>query len=1088
MKKINVKQLHFISNFWLKRLIITHLCILLLIYPVTSSLAVTFLPENPRSVNANLLKTAVSNYQQNKVQGVIKDGTTGEPLAGVTVQIKATPSGTITDVNGRFSLPIPTKEAILVFSFIGFQTQEITAAAGAELSISMVASIKEISEVVIVGYGTQKKTSVVAAVATVNSKDLETRGGTYNLAQALSGQLGGVTVMEKTGEPGREDPQILIRGQSTWNGSQPLILVDGIERRMSDIDISEVANVSVLKDASATAVFGVRGANGVILVTTKRGELGKPQLSFTANTGWKSFSKLGSNMDAYEAQSWRNEAVIHEVSTNEASWAYFTPYEQLIRSKKPQTDPYTYLYPNVDWKKVLFRNNAPSSRYNMNLSGGTDFAKYFASVGYIHEGDLYKSTYNEAKGYDPGYAYDRFNFRGNLDFNLTKTTVLTSNLSGYFGTRKQPASDFSISSQYFLASGYYDLAPDAFPVKYPNGFYGGEPGDQYLINPIAVLQEGGVQNENRREISSDVKLVQKLDFFTKGLSFSANLSYSSFAISSGPTINDGGNQGQAQYEQIKPSILDAQSHQDSVNAINYWASLQKTGINDFDYVMQPWQTGAEGVNSGSLERALFYQGAINYNREFTKHVVSALFLFNRNQISTGSSFTSYREDWVGRVTYNYNNKYYFEANGAYNGSEKFSIKYRFGFFPSVAFGWMVSNEDFLKRLTWLTKFKIRGSIGRVGSDQGIPPWGYVGSWLSSGLQTTTFDPSGNFIPSPYSSYYEGTIPNFNIHWETATKRNIGTEISILTDLLTLDVDLFNENRDEIFMTSDKRNIPDFFGAKPVPANLGGTETKGYELALGFNKRWANKIGVWVKLGMTRATDRITRSEDPQLLPAYQKLVGFQIDQTKTQIRTGYMNNWDDVYASVPSSTEMNYRLPGDWNINDFNGDGIIDTYDNAPFAYPQRPQNTYNASAGFNIGNLNFMVQFYGVNNISLSPYLVTPGLTRWVAVSDQYRNYWTPQNTDAYYKAPRLATNSASGDFYIQDASFVRLKTMEISYSIPTKFLRVVGISKGRIYVNGNNLFLWSKFPVDIETGSVSLSDAYPTYKVINTGIEISF
>lgn len=1050
--------------------------------------------EGEKKESLSVLKTEANAEQKKEISGTVKD-VKGIPLPGATVMVKGTTVGTITDTDGKFTLNIPADAKILLFSFVGMITQEITLGNQTNIKITLKEKVLDVSEVVVVGYGAQKKQSVVGSIATVGSKELMQRGGVYNLGQAISGQMPGVTVMEISGEPGRNDPQILIRGMATWNGSDPLILVDGIERRMGDIDINEVDNISVLKDASATAVFGVKGANGVILITTKRGQEGKPQLSLSAATGLKSVSKINGVMDAFEAQSWRNAAIVNEVSANENSWQYYIPYQQLLYSKKPQVAPYSYLYPNVDWKSVLFREFAPNSRFNLNLSGGTSFAKYFASVGYTHEGDLYKSEYNSSKGYDPGYAYDRLNFRGNIDFQLTKTTKLSTNLSGMFGARKSPASTFTSNAfgldeaagAAYLYRGYYEYAPDFFPVKYPDGRYGLDASIVTMPNPLAALQEGGYQVTNRRQINTDIKLEQKLDFITKGLSASANVSYDIYVTSNGPSLQDGNNQGQALYEYIDPNILNAKNHQDTLNAITYFASGQKTGINDYDFILQPWQTLPEAVIVKYLQRTLFYQASLNYARTFGKHDVTGLFLFNRRQDATGEVFPNYREDWVGRATYNYDSKYFAEVNGAYNGSEKFSTKYRFGFFPSMALGWMVSNEKFMKKMGWIDKFKIRGSIGQIGSDAGIPRWGYVGSW-STGTGGNQYDVNGTLSASPYPNYYEGTIPNPEIRWETATKRNLGAEISLLQRLVTLDFDIYKDNRKNIFMTSARRNIPNLFGAAAVPSNLGATETSGYEIALGFNKNWANGIGLWIKQTIAQATDVVLASEDPPMLAAYQKVAGFQINQTKSQLRTNYMNNWDDVYGSSPATSSMVQRLPGDWDINDFNGDGIINSYDNVPYGYPTRPRNTYSTTLGMNYKNFSFMVQFYGVNDITLVPRYKTPEIKRYVAISELFRDYWTPQNMDALNKAPRFITTSASGERFYQDASFLRLKTAEISYNLPSRINKFLGLSSCTIYLQGNNLFLWSKFPADFETGTVDIANSYPMYKLYNLGVDIKF
>lgn len=1065
-------------------------------FPLTlSSLSSTaFIKKNDQFINANEIREKLINNAIQITGKVVNSS--GDALIGVSVTLKGTNTGTSTDSEGIYLITASDGGGTLVFSYVGFVTKEIPINGRSQVDVTLEESVSSLDQVVVVGYATQKKASVVGAISTISGETLEKRGGVSNLASALSGQIGGVTVMETTGEPGGPDPAILIRGQSTWNGSQPLILVDGIERKMNDINVSEVANISVLKDASATAVFGVKGANGVILVTTKRGSVGKPVLAFSAHQAIKNLSKLPTKLDAYAAKSWKNAAIENEISANEVAWQYYTPYEELIRSKKPQIDPYTYLYPNVDWVDAATKDFAKSSRINMNVSGGTDFAKYFASLGYSHDGDILASTYNGAKGYDPGFGYNRFNFRGNLDFNLTKTTTLSTNISGYIGQQKSTNADFGGGGQTFghIYRGLYELAPDAFPVKYPSGRYGKDPRDINMNNPLAILNEGGVRYNNRRYIGTDLKLNQKLDFITKGLSLAANVAWDNYVNSNGPSIVDGGNQGQVIYEFQNAAMLNAVTRQDSLDNLFIHTTAGATGINEFDFILRPWTISTETVNNNSLERALFYQAGLNYARSFGEHDVTGLFLFNRRENASGSEFANYREDWVGRVTYNYGSRYFAEINGAYNGSEKFSSKYRFGFFPSAAVGWMISNEKFMEPFTtWLDKLKIRGSIGKVGSDNGIPRWGYVGSWEfpGTGVQRASTFYGANGTPlqySPYLTYREGVIPNANIRWETATKKNIGFELAALGNMFTLDVDLFQDHRNDIFMTASRRNIPNLFGAAAVPANLGETETKGYEIALGFNKPSANGIGYRIMLGMTKAKDIVLKSEDPLLLPAYQKVVGFQIGQTKTQVTTSYLNNWDEVYASAPIETNMAQRLPGDWDLLDYNSDGVVNTFDNVAYGSPDRPENTYNATVSLDYKNLSLLVQFFAVSNISFRTPYVTPALQRWTAVSSELGDYWTPNNTDAFYKAPRLTTTSPTGQLGLYDGSYVRLKTAEIAYRFTGKWIKNLGISSARVSLSGNNLIFWSDLPMDRETGSFDIQSGYPMYRQFDFGVDISF
>ena len=1035
----------------------------------------------PEKISKQELR-ALLNLEQT-VQGKVIDLENGEPLPGVNILAKGTTQGTVTDVDGNYRLTVGDEVTILVFSSIGFLSEEVEINGRTTIDIGLAADIQSLQEIVVVGYGEQKKESVVGAIANVDSEVLTRRGGVTNLSSALSGQVPGVNVLEVTGEPGVNDPAILIRGQSTWNGAYPLILVDGVERRMNDIDVSEVESVSVLKDASATAVFGVKGANGVILITTKRGQEGKASLNVGANMGIKTISKIFSVMDAYEGIAWKNEAIEHEVVVQEAGWGSYLPYDELQYYKRPQQSPYQYIYPNVDWQDEITKDFATTYRVNMNVSGGTKSAKYFGSLAYINEGDILESDYNELKDYDPGYAYNRLNFRGNLDFDLTNTTKLAVNLSGYTGVKKET----NTFSTRWIYGAMYNLAPDIFPVRHEDGTYGMNPNGLSVLNPNAILNETGVKKTNRSQITSDIKLTQSLDFITEGLSAGANLSYDVYFTSSGPNILDGGNNGQVLYKYIDPSILNAETAEDSLNAIQYFTSGTSTAINEFDFVYQPSVIVPGQVQNNLLSRALFYQLSLNYARTFEKHDVSGLLLLNRRENAIGPEFKHYREDWVGRVTYNYGGKYFLEVNGAYNGSEKFGPGYRFGFFPSAAAGWMISEEGFLN-YDWLDKVKIRGSIGKVGSDAGIPRWGYIGSWIYGGSNMEGYfgRPDGSDVRSPYVVYSEGVIPNPNLSWETAIKRNIGVELGFFQNAIFLNVDVFKDNREDIFLSGERRNIPATFGAPPVPINYGQTETQGFEIELGLRKLMSNGLMGWANFSMTRAVDKIILNEDPSLLPDYLKLAGYQIGQTTSQIRNGFINNWDEAYAGAGGDNNQ-YKMPGDWNIVDYNADGVINSFDVVPFGYPDRPQNTYSAMAGLEYKNFSVMVQFYGVTNINQKVNFGGPRINETI-VSEYYRDYWTPANTDAYYKAPRLLTGSSDGDFSVFDGSYLRLKTAEIAYNLPKSFLGNLGLSDARIYVNGNNLFFWSDLPQDQETGDFDIFNSYPMFRQYNFGINVNF
>lgn len=1025
-----------------------------------------------------------NSAQPREVSGTVSEET-GDALLGATVVVKGTTIGTVTDMNGRFSLSVPPGSEALVFSYVGMTSQEVMIGDQRVFNVVMAAEALGIDEVVVVGYGVQKKESVVGAISTTTRETLEKRGGVSNLSAALSGQLPGVTVMQRSGAPGRDEPVIYIRGLSTWNEGQPLLLVDGIERPINDIDINEVESVSVLKDASATAVFGVKGANGVILITTRRGVVGKTRFSASASNAVKSISRMPRVMNSYDSFNYYNLLLENGLPNNENNWANITPYEFVKYYKQPQEEKYKYIFPDTDWVSELTKDFAMDQRVNLNITGGTDFVKYFGSLGYSHEDDIMYAPYNE-RGYQPGYAYNRLNYRGNLDFRLTESTDLQVNLSGFTGMRKE--SNMFLTSQ--LTSIFSQMEPMSMPVKHADGYYAKDPNSIQAPNPAAQFWETGVKYVNRTQLVSDLRLTQKLDIITKGLSVSGRLSYDTYMITNGPNISDGGNAADVIFEVIDPLIIYAQNAEDS-SQYRYFVNTQGGSgrFNSFDFQADPIGYGSESVVGDKLERALFYQVSLNYNRTFTKNDISLLALMNRRENAEGAAFPNYREDWVGRATYNFDRRYFIEVNAAYNGSEKFSSEYRFGFFPSLALGWMVSNEKFLN-YEWLNEFKIRGSIGQVGNDVGFGRWAYLDAWGYSGAANQKPDfgmPVA--VTSPYNRYFEEVIANPDLRWETALKQNIGFDLGLMSNQFRMSFDYFMETRTDIFLSANQRTIPVTFGSNPVPANLGATETSGFELEITYRKRWESGWSIWLGESLTRARDLITGYEDAELLPAYQKQTGHMIRQIYSQVREGkILENWDEVFASTSYDSNDGKR-PGSYTILDYNTDGLINNFDNIPFGFANnRPQNTYMTTLGFGYKNFNFMMQFYGVTNIHNSIFHKQPYASQRSA-SDFFKdNYWTPENPDkGFYPEPG---GGNVGDLYIFDGSYLRLKTLEVSYNLPKKMTNYLGISNTRIYMNGNNLFLWSDLPYDIESGNIVALDTnqHPMYKQLNFGINIDF
>lgn len=1037
------------------------------------------------------------------VRGIIID-TDNNPIPGVNIVIKGTTKGVVTDIDGTYTIVVGSEDAILVFSFVGYTSQERIVGNLRQINVILQEDIMTLEEVVAVGYGTQKKASVVGAITQITTEDLQRTKGTTNLATGLTGLIPGVTVIQSTGQPGAEDPSIYIRGVGTWNQAEPLILVDGIERRMSDIDISEVETISVLKDASATAVFGVKGAEGVILITTKRGKLGKPVISFDTNFSTKTISRMPEKLNSYDQLLYRNEAIEYQLHRGgqENDWAQYTPFRILQYYKQPQANGLQYLFPDVDWPGELLKDFPLSNRVNLNISGGTDFAKYFGAITYTFDDDLIRTNADPTnRGYKAQNSYQRVNIRSNLDLNLTKTTLLSINMGGWIGTRRNSSGD--TTDQIFNA--FQGASPDQYPVLMPDGITYGYHPQIPGTNPLQRANNFGVSITRNTSLNTDFVLKQELDFLTKGLSARLSFSYdNAFVTTSG--ISDG---GQARNLYINPMAIDILYMDEKGSYIDENGNFNvKEGYrledymegyldnqnsnDDYDWTKGTpgYQTEASGAAS-NVSRRVFYQAQVNYNRTFGPHDVGALALFNREQYAAGSTFPRYREDWVGRVTYGYDNRYLFESNFAYNGSERFGPGYRFGFFPSVAAGWMITEETFMKGIHWMDRLKIRYTIGKIGNDSfGGRRWAYQTNWALG--SDRTFFAGDRPVNSPYQQYYEVGIGNPDLRWETAIKQNLGTEIGLFKNRIGLNLDLFTEHRSDIFLVAGNRILPPYFGQDPVDANIGEVEVKGYELELSLKNSFQNGIHAFLNINHTGAIDKILYREDPALLPAYQKQEGYAINQVRTQIDAGYLNNWDDVYSSTGFSSGNTSRMPGEYRIIDFNGDGQLDASDAAPYSYPEnRPMHTYGFTVGGSYKGFNLTVQFYGVYNVTRQyGWRVFPfsNQMRTGPVFAAFTDTWTPDNTMAKYRATNLFMQGIQslGTFPYEDGSYLRLKTAEIGYTLKnTK--EFLGVNSVKFYLNGNNLFLWSKTIDDYE-GSMASAPTYPLIRRFNLGVNVQF
>ncbi len=1009
--------------------------------------------------------------QAQTVKGTVKS-VTGEGIPGATIVVKGTTRGTNASREGAFTIKCSPKE-ILVISSIGYKTQEVPVGNKTLINVVLEEQQSALDEVVVVGYGKQKKEGVVASVTQTTGKVLERAGGVSSIGAALTGNVPGLITNASTGLPGGEDPQILIRGLSSWNNSSPLILVDGVERPMNSVDISSVETVTVLKDASATAVFGSRGANGVILITTKRGRTGKASIRATVNTIMKTPSKLPGKYDSFDALRIRNEAIEYELATKPDGWRDYLPYDILNKYRNPADVTEAERYPNVDWEKALFKEAAWSNNANLNITGGTNTVKYFTSADFLHEADLFK-TYNNNRGYEQGFGFDRINVRSNLDFQLTRSTLFKTNLSGSYGVRKSPWG--FTGSQYGPWIDAYNAAPDLFLPTYSDGSWGYyAPNEARAENSARSLAIGGILYQTTARITTDFTLDQELDMITKGLRFTGTISLDNTFVESDRGINDLYNDTQRKW--VNPET----------GAVTYRQAID--GITGFDFQEGiKWSPAAGSI--GASDRRTFYQLQLNYGRTIAgKHNVTGMGLMNRNVYASGSMIPSYREDWVFRTTYTFNNKYTVEYNGAYNGSEQFAAPYRFAFFSSGGVNWVLSNEKFIKSLKFVDQLKLRASYGQTGFDNLGVRWPYLEQWQYSGKSRLGISGEGA-EQSPYTWYSQTVVGNPNVQWEQSEKYNVGLDFEFLSGFIKGKADFFTDNRSKILL-ANRTDVPTYFGATPPVANLGAVKASGYELELHLNKQ-LGKFRLWTDLNMTHTQNKILEAANPELLPDYQKSEGMQINQAYSYVSRGMYNTWDQLYGSTIHNANDNQKLLGNYYLVDYNGDGVIDAQDNIPYGYTGWPANTYNATFGLDWKGFSAFVQFYGVNNVTRQ--VVFSSLSSQSHTVYQEGAYWSPSNTDGTPMPRWLTTPSGyyRGTQYMYDGSYLRLKNAEIAYTFTPEFSKKLGLSNLRIYLNGNNLIAWSKMPDDREsnfagTGWAS-QGAYPTVKRFNLGLNITF
>ena len=1027
--------------------------------------------------------------QNHSIKGQIVDAKSNEPLIGVNITVEGTSNGTISDVDGHFTLTA-TPDAVLKISYIGYREILLKVAdLKKDAIISLEEDSKQLEEVVVVGYGVQKKVTSVGSITQTGGNELMKGGSVNSVSEALQGKLNGVVAINSSGMPGDNEVKMYIRGKSTWDNTDPLVLVDGIERNMNDVDMNEIESISVLKDASATAVYGVRGGNGVILITTKRGTDTAPVINFSANYTFKSPTtsmKLADHVTAMQAY---NMAM-----ANDASWDKLIPQSTIDAWSRAYAEgnygAYNDVFPYVNWWDELITGGF-TQNYNINIRGGTDYMKYFASAGYQGDGDIYDLKKND--DFDPRHTYKRYNWRSNFDFNFTKSTKLSINIAGSMGYRNKSIDNDSPFNRILTES------TSDHPIMYSDSNWG----DDEEKNPVANMNLGGAKLRKTFQGWYDASLEQKLDFITKGLKVAAKVSYSSSSTTNTDVYRGGGSADQALksivryhrvYDYANPVV-------NTDGTITYPMIEDKRLPTSESVPLPPGVTMWDGLDA--YTRRFYYEFSVAYNRSFNDHNVSALALVNRkiyDERYTENNtqymrFPNYNEDWVGRVTYNWKERYLTEMNISYTGSEKFARGERFGLFPSFSLGWRLSEEPFIKKSIGkvLTNAKFRYSWGKVGSDAGAKRWNYIQQFTSDGNITLGTDASGQ-IWGPL--YHEGDVANLNSTWEKSTKQNLGIEIG-LWNKLDITLDLFDEKRKDILMEPQTTSF--ITGAKFNALNIGSTKNHGFELELHYNDKIGSDFRYHVGFTLASSENRVVFRDDPVNGPNHLKEAGKPIGHQNRYLAVGNYETIDDVFNNAQTgsinSVAPGQVVPGDFIYIDFDSNGILNGQDKVAVDELNYPLHTYGLNLGFDWKGLSFSAMFYaptGVYKLVNSVYSASFKSGKINAQPD-VMNAWTPETANTSgVRAPALhltndgAFNGTESTYRYQNFSYLRLKTMELGYNLPKKWLKTVGLKSLQVYVTGNNLLTW--WGGDDRIDPEGEQAKYPILRSFTSGVRVSF
>lgn len=1028
---------------------------------------------------------ASTEQQQNKrkISGRVTD-IKGEPLIGVNVTVDGDANGSITNMDGLYEIFVTKKSVVLKFTYIGFKTSEIRTNASTNIyDVTLEEQVNELEETVIVGYGTQRKISNIGAQSSMKMEDIKTPSA--SLTTTLAGRLAGVVAVQRTGEPGKDAADIWIRGISTPNTSSPLVLVDGVERSFNDIDPEDIESLTTLKDASATAVYGVRGANGVILIKTKPGKVGKPTVSADY---YESFTRFTKMVDLADGITYMNAA--NEAMRNDGIATKYT--EDQIRNTIAGKDP--YLYPNVDWLKEIFNDWGHNRRVNVNVRGGSEKVAYYASVSYFNETGMTVTDKN-IDTYDSKMKYSRYNFTTNLNIDVTPTTKVEIGAQGYLGEGNYPA----ISS-----ADLYNAAMSISPVEYPKMFFvNGEafvPGtstNNNFNNPYSQATRRGYDNLTKNQIYSNLRVTQDLDMLTKGLKLTAMYAFDVYN-----EIHVHQDRAESTYNFLDTSVPYDMNGQPILQRIY-------EGSNVLSYTQE---------TSGN--KKTYLEASLNYDRRFNDdHRVSALFLFNQQSKllypkGTLEDAIPYRMMGIaGRATYSWKDRYFAEFNIGYNGAENFSPKHRFGTFPAFGVGWVVSNEKFWQPLSKAVSFlKIRYTDGKVGnSEVSDRRFMYLDQMKENGDYGYKFGPNGTKW-----SGYETVNMAVDLIWEESRKQDLGIDLKLFNDNLSIVFDLFKERRENILLKRE-HSIPSFLGYNTSApyGNIGIIENKGFDGTIEYNKRINKDWVIALRGNVTFNKDKWIQGELPEQKYEWMNQYGHNINGVKgyvaeglfTQTEIDDMARWESLsdankaITPKPFASQFGTVKAGDIKYKDLNNDGQIDAYDQTYISRGDVPTTVY--GFGFTVGwkDLSVGMMFQGVagaervlNGSSVNPFNGGGGSGNLYSnIGDR----WTEEKPDQNAFYPRLSygsettsniNNFQKSTWWVRNMNFLRLKTLQVSYNLPKPWVNKVHLKNAAVYVMGTNLFTLSRFKLWDPELNTDNGASYPNTTSYSVGINFTF